>query len=567
MKRVVGVVAGMAVLVALVASVDEPAAAGNTVTTVAAESAARSAPAVPAAPVVWGACPAVAGKAVDAALECATVRVPLDYRQPWGQSIKVAINRVRAKVSRDAGHLGTLLVNPGGPGASGRALTEYVAAGLPAAVSERYDVVGFDPRGVGASEPALHCVDPEVYYRAPRPDAVPHGPADERALLGRAADYAARCGNHWSWLLPHLTTENAARDLDVIRAALGEERISYLGFSYGTYLGAVYATLFPKRVKRLVMDSTVDPTAVWYRSNLAQDYSFERRHRQFLTWTAKHHDVYKLGRTLRQTQFAYYAMRDRLRARPAGGVVGPSELDDTFTIAGYSDRIWPQFAQAWSGYVRKGDTQPLMDLYDKHGKNDAADENGYAVYLGVQCRDARWPRDWARWRADMSRTHRQAPFLTWPNAWFNAPCMYWPVPGGTPVDVHGSKKLPPVLMLQSRDDAATPYQGALRMRRLFPTARMVVDQGGNHGVSLAGNQCVDRHLAAYLRDGTLPRRDAVCAALPQPRPATATTGAATAAATTGRTEQAERMTARRTAPLGAGDLLGLLGMLGLPKLG
>ncbi|MER7366231.1 alpha/beta hydrolase [Nonomuraea wenchangensis] len=542
MKRVLGMVAGMAVLVGLVASVEQPAMAGN--------AAVEAAPAAPVAPAVWGACPRVTGKAVNAALECATVQVPLDYSRPSGRSIKVAINRIKAKTSRSADRLGALLINPGGPGASGRALTEYVAAGLPAGVRERYDIIGFDPRGVGGSDPAMHCVDPDVFYKAPRQDAVPHGTADEQRLLARAAEYAGSCGERWSWLLPHLTTENAARDLDQIRAALGEKKISYLGFSYGTYLGAVYATLFPSRVKRLVLDSIVDPTAVWYRSNLAQDHSFERRHRQFLTWTAEHHDVYKLGRTLKQTQFAYYAMRDRLRTRPAGGVMGPSELDDTFTLAGYSDRIWPQFAQAWSDYVRQGDTKGLLDLYDKHGKNDADDENGYAVYLAVQCRDARWPREWSTWRTDMVAAHRTAPFLTWPNAWFNAPCAFWPVSGGTPVNVRGSAKLPPVLMLQARDDAPTPYDGALRMRRLFPTARMVVDQGGNHGVALAGNQCVDRHLAAYLRDGTLPKRDAECAALPAPRPA-------------------ERMAAHRvpaSASPGVGGLLGVLGLIGLPSL-
>ncbi|MEV5558765.1 alpha/beta hydrolase [Nonomuraea wenchangensis] len=542
MKRVLGMVAGMAVLVGLVASVEQPAMAGN--------AAVEAAPAAPVTPAVWGACPRVTGKAVNAALECATVQVPLDYSRPSGRSIKVAINRIKAKTSRSADRLGALLINPGGPGASGRALTEYVAAGLPAGVRERYDIIGFDPRGVGGSDPAMHCVDPDVFYKAPRQDAVPHGTGDEQRLLARAAEYAGSCGERWSWLLPHLTTENAARDLDQIRAALGEKKISYLGFSYGTYLGAVYATLFPSRVKRLVLDSIVDPTAVWYRSNLAQDHSFERRHRQFLTWTAEHHDVYKLGRTLKQTQFAYYAMRDRLRTRPAGGVMGPSELDDTFTLAGYSDRIWPQFAQAWSDYVRQGDTKGLLDLYDKHGKNDADDENGYAVYLAVQCRDARWPREWSTWRTDMVAAHRTAPFLTWPNAWFNAPCAFWPVSGGTPVNVRGSAKLPPVLMLQARDDAPTPYDGALRMRRLFPTARMVVDQGGNHGVALAGNQCVDRHLAAYLRDGTLPKRDAECAALPAPRPA-------------------ERMAARRvpaSASPGVGGLLGVLGLIGLPSL-
>lgn len=118
----------------------------------------------------------------------------------------------------------------------------------------------------------------------------------------------------------------------------------------------------------------------------------------------------------------------------------------------------------------------------------------------------------------MTRMHRQAPFLTWPNTWFNAPCKFWPVSGGTPVKVRGSWRLPPILMIQSRDDAATPYAGAQSMRQHFPTARMVVDTGGNHGVALGGNQCVDRHLAAYLTDGTVPADGTTCEALPAPRP-------------------------------------------------
>ncbi|SDJ40420.1 alpha/beta hydrolase fold [Nonomuraea maritima] len=502
MKRLVGVVAGLAVLVAGVGSANGTAVAGG-----------RAA----SSTVSWGPCPATDGREAPDDLECATVRVPLDYREPMGHQIEIAINRVRARVSRDANHLGTLLLNPGGPGASGRELTRYVATSLPADVSARYDIVGFDPRGVGASEPAVRCVDPEVYYRAPRVDAVPRNAAQERILLDRARQYATQCGNHWSWLLPYMTTENSARDMDRIRAALGEAQISYLGYSYGTYLGAVYATLFPQRVKRLVMDSSVDPTAVWYDSNLRQNLAFERRHRQFLAWVARNNSVYRLGRTQEETSFAYYALRDRLRTRPAGGVVGPSELDDTFTFAGYTDKVWPEFARAWSSYVRHGDVDGLVAAFNKHGRTDAKEENGYAVYLSVQCRDARWPRDWATWRTDMTRMHREAPFMTWPNAWYNAPCAFWPARGGTPVEVKASPKLPPFLILQSRHDAATPYRGALTMAEQFPRARMVLDAGGNHGVSLSGNRCVDRHLAAYLRDGSLPQRSARCAASPTPQ--------------------------------------------------
>ncbi|GAA2909171.1 alpha/beta hydrolase [Streptosporangium fragile] len=521
MKRVVGAAAGIGLLAAAVGVPQGAVAQERT-------------------GLVWGPCeeaktpvpqevtPAPARRA-DATVECATLRVPLDYRNPY-QTISIALNRIKGKASRDHNHLGSLLVNPGGPGASGRDLAKGVAAALPAEVADRLDVIGFDPRGVGASEPALTCVDPKTYYAPPRPDHVPDNRREENVLLSRARQYAEACGNRWSWVLPHMSTENAARDMDQIRAALGESKISYLGYSYGTYLGAVYATLFPDRVKRLVLDSVVDPRGVWYDANLAQNAAFDRRHQDFLKWTARHNPVYRLGETGKEVSFAWYAMRERLGERPAGGIVGPSELDDIYTVGGYSDTLWPQLAKAFSAYVKKGETAPLVAAYRQHAENDAKDENNYAVYLGVQCRDAAWPRDWNRWRADMTRGHARAPFLTWPNAWYNAPCAFWPEPGGTPVRVRGAASLPPALLIHAERDAATPYAGALNIRRLFPGSRLLTVPGGNHGVALGGNRCVDRRLAAYLKDGTLPpplparaRRapkapDARCPGTPAPVP-------------------------------------------------
>ncbi|MGC5016100.1 alpha/beta hydrolase [Streptosporangium sp. DT93] len=482
---------------------------------------------------VWGPCRDGRGRSAQVVpgrpavrVECATLRVPLDHHDP-SRTIGIALNRIRGNASRD--RLGALLVNPGGPGASGRDLAKGVVAGLPVGLAARFDVIGFDPRGVGASDPALTCVDPRTHYRAPRPDQVPDGRRDEAVLIARARGYAEACGTRWSWMLPHMTTENSARDMDLIREALGESKISYLGYSYGSYLGAVYATLFPDRLKRLVLDSVVDPRGVWYRSNLDQSVAFEARHVDFLRWVARHDAVYRLGSTERAVSSAWYAMRDRLAGHPARGVVGPSELDDLYTLGGYSDILWPQLAKAFSAYARRREPAPLLNAYRKHGENDAKDENSYAVYLAVECRDAAWPRDWTRWRADMTRANARAPFLTWPNAWYNAPCAFWPEPGGTPVEVRGSDALPPVLLIQGERDAATPYEGALRMRDLMPTSRLLVVPGGNHGVAFSGNACVDRRLAAYLRDGTPPagaRRggrapDARCPGVPAPVPAAA----------------------------------------------
>ncbi|GAA0384026.1 peptidase [Acrocarpospora corrugata] len=501
MKRVVGAVAGVAVLcTGLVVGLGPEGASARPQS------------------IVWRAC-GTASKA-----ECGTVRVPLDPASPYGQQINIAVNRIKGTALRDHNHLGVLLVNPGGPGASGLNLAEFIAAKLPKEVSARFDVIGFDPRGVGASEPALTCLDVKRYYAAPRPDSIPLNAAEESALLGRAQEYAEGCAHRWAWFLPYLTTENTARDLDVVRQALGEEKISYLGYSYGTYLGAVYASLFPQRIRRLVLDSVVDPKGVWYDANLAQNYAFNRRHRDFMTWIASNHSVYRIGDTRKAVEYAWYAMRERLSGRPAGGIVGPSELDDIYTVGGYTDTVWPQLAQAFSDYVRAGDTTGLIQAYHQHGEKDAADENGYAVYLGVQCRDAAWPRSWARWHADAARVHAKAPFMAWPNTMYNAPCAFWGEPGGKPVQV-GAKDLPPVLLVQAEKDAATPYNGALSLREAFPTARLVAEPGGNHGVAFNGNACVDRQVITYLREGTLaPQRragrqaDLSCPALPAPRP-------------------------------------------------
>ncbi len=539
MKRVVVVVAGVAVLAAGLGGAEQADA--------------RSGP--PVREIVWGPCEdakpssgalgnvlsrigqgggqatrhVVGGmpsrsRPASTPVECATVQVPLDYAEPYGQRITLALNRIKGTVSPDHNHLGALLVNPGGPGASGRNLAKYVASALPKDVAARFDVIGFDPRGVGASKPSISCVDAERYYAAPRPDNVPHSKADESRLVDRAREYAEGCGNRWAWFLPYLTTENTARDMDAIRQALGEEKISYLGYSYGTYLGSVYATMFPERVRRLVLDSVVDPKGVWYDANLAQDFAFDQRHRDFFGWVARHDDVYRLGRTQSAVNFAWYSMRNRLHEKPAGGVVGPSELDDVYTVGGYTNTLWPRLAQAFSDYVRKGGTDGLVAAFREQSGDLAQAENGYAVYLGVECRDAQWPRDWNRWRTDTLAVHSRAPFLAWPNAVYNAPCAFWPEPGGTPVAV-GAEKLPPVLLLQARRDPATPFGGALRERRLFPTASLVTEPGGNHGVALAGNTCADRYLADYLRDATLPARrasgrgpDATCPAQPEPRP-------------------------------------------------
>ncbi|MFE5219863.1 MULTISPECIES: alpha/beta hydrolase [unclassified Streptomyces] len=484
--------------------------------------AARTAPAAPAAPAaapLWKKC----ATSDYPTLQCASLTVPLDHARPSGRQITLALSRVphTAKTFQ-----GPLLVNPGGPGGSGLNLAGFVASTLPKAVAAQYDVIGFDPRGVGRSTPALDCVP--GHFKPVRPDTVPSTPALEQANVERAKSFAAACGRKYADVLPYIDTVSAVRDMESIRSALGAERINYFGYSYGTYLGAVYAKLYPERVRRLVLDSIVDPSGVWYDDNLGQDYAFDDRHRALMAWIAKYDARYQLGTDPAKVEARWYAMRAALARTPAEGRIGASELEDTFIPGGYYDGYWPYLAEAFAAYVHDGRTGPLVEAYDNFATVDGSGDNGYSVYTAVQCRDTAWRRTWSRWSADTWAVYGKAPFMAWNNAWYNAPCAFWPTAALKPVDI-ANTELPPALLFQATRDAATPYPGGTRVHRLLAGSRLVVeDGGGNHGISLSGNACLDGYLAAYLADGTLPHgtgtadaADAVCPKSPDPEPLTA----------------------------------------------
>ncbi|MFG1999430.1 alpha/beta hydrolase [Spirillospora sp. NPDC048911] len=453
-------------------------------------------------------------------LECGTLAVPLDHDRPQGETITLALSRARHTAKK---FQGVVLLNRGGPGAHGRDMPGTFVEGLPKKVAAAYDWIGLDPRGVGASQPAMVCDESYQNPGRPRPDTVPASPAAERAWQARARAYADDCAAKYGSLLPHMGSATWARDLEAVRIALGQRKINFFGYSYGTYLGAVYATMYPGRVRRMVLDSVVRPSGVWYQNNLDQNVAFEKRIRAYFAWIAEHHATYKLGRSGKAVAAAYAKARSRLKAKPAGGRVGPAELDDLFLSDGYADYGWPAHARLLSALVVKRDPKPLAKAW--HAP-EWLDQNNYAVYNAVQCRDAAWPRAWSRWHRDNWRLYRAGyRFETWGNAWYNAPCAYWAQRGGPPPRVHGGK-VPPLLLVQGTEDAATPYRGAVEMHRRFPGSRLLVQLGGgNHGVAVNGDRCVDKIVAAYLGAGSLPARksgpDATCRAASPPRPAAA----------------------------------------------
>ncbi|MEU2790015.1 alpha/beta hydrolase [Streptomyces sp. NPDC007100] len=472
----------------------------------------------------WQDCPADWG--LKAPIQCGYVTVPVDYAKPDGRTIKIAVDRI-GNTGGKKERQGSLLYNPGGPGGSGMKFPNRVTGknAVWAKTAKAYDFVGFDPRGVGHSAP-ISCADPQEFVKAPKADPVPGSEADKRAQRKLAKEYAQGCKERSGALLPHMTTPNTARDLDVIRAALGEKKLNYLGVSYGTYLGAVYATLFPDHVRRMLVDSVVDPSRekVWYQANLDQDLAFETRWGDWKKWVAKHDAVYHIGNTEAKVQAKWEQLRATAKKNPIGGVVGPAELTSFFQNAPYYDSAWASTAQVWSAYLA-GDEKQLIqnagpDMKDTAG--NIASENSNAVYTAVECNDAKWPTSWRKWDRDNTRVHQKAPFMTWANAWMNLPCATWPEKQQTPVDVTSGKGLPSVLIVQSTRDAATPYGGAVELHKRLKGSRLITEQGaGSHGVTSLVNPCINDRVDTYFLTGKTDSKDVTCAPHATPEPSKA----------------------------------------------
>ncbi len=501
MKKLACVIAAAA-LIATAAQVVLPAAA---------------APKAPRAALAWGRCDDASLRKAGA--KCAMLSVPLDYSNPGGAQIQLALSRIK-HTTPIGQYQGVMLVNPGGPGGSGLGLAD-LGQFVPNHAGDAYDWIGFDPRGVGSSVPSIHCI--ANYFHGDRPPYVPVTKKLVTTWRTRSEHYANKCDANASALLQHMTTIDAAKDMDSIRQALGVAQINYYGFSYGTYLGQVYATLFPGNIRRAVFDANVDPRNVWYQANLNQDIAFQRNIEIWFRWVAKYDHVYHLGKTGAAVEKQYYAVARQLTKKPAGGVVGPDEWNDAILYAGYYQVVWTYLADVFSSWVNDHDVKAIVGAYK--WADGPGDDNGFAVYNAVQCTDVQWPQAWSTWRQDNWATYKKAPFETWGNAWYNAPCLYWAAPAGVPTTVNGGSTS--VLLIDETLDAATPYPGSLYVRSVFPSSSLIAEPGGTtHAGSLYGNACVDNKIARFLATGHLPPRqpgygaDVKCKPLPKPVPET-----------------------------------------------
>jgi pimeloyl-ACP methyl ester carboxylesterase len=427
-------------------------------------------------------------------LECASVSVPIDYAVPAGPVLPIAI--ARRPATDPAAKLGVLLVNPGGPGGSG---IELVQAGvLPAAVTDRFDVIGFDPRGVGGSTELQCPLGPDTPYLG---DPDPGDPADEAATNDAVDRYALACGQRYPELLPHLGTRNVARDMDRIREALGEERISYLGFSYGTSIGQTYAQLFPTRLRAIVLDGVVDVSKPGLDS--AQAESFENSLRQFAAACSVDAQC--------PVRADPIGVVDRVRARLASAplpVPGRSPLSAGLFEIGvvyplYSPTSWPQLAQALAAADR-GDGGPMSQLAAAYFRGSNSD-----TYNAVTCLDNAWPTDDAQVFAAAQLTEARAPHFSGNVLVSGLTCAAWPAPQQplTPLEGYAG---PPMLILGTTDDPATPYQNSVALAQRLPGSALLTHRGDGHTVYTEGVPCIDDAVNRYLLDAVLPPPNTTC---------------------------------------------------------
>ncbi|MFC8530094.1 alpha/beta hydrolase [Nocardia sp. NPDC057227] len=449
----------------------------------------------------------------DPALQCARLEVPLDHTDPDGRTLSIAVLKAPARGER----LGSLLLNPGGPGGPGMSMAAVGAQTLAQSpVTERFDLIGFDPRGVGASTPAVDCFTDAEIDAGQAITSVLIGPKtltadDTRRVVERCA-----AGSGGEDVLAHLGTRDAVRDMDILRAALGDEKLNFLGQSYGTRLGAVYAETFPERVRALVLDSAIDPLKGTDERRLTQYAGFQRSFDVMAAACAATPDC-PLGPDPAQATAAFQALTRPLIERPIILADGrPMEYDGAVgsVIAGlYDARAWPVI---WKGLteLRAGEGTTLAALGDAFGGRGADGRYGNftEALFAINCLDEE--RHTPEQEVELKgRIQQVAPFLDTGLGPEGArdPCESWPAEPtlGYPYAT-GIENLPPTLTISITGDPTTPYEGGVSLADTLGGALLSVE-AEQHTVALGGaSPCVNDAVARYLIDLRTPEPGARC---------------------------------------------------------
>jgi pimeloyl-ACP methyl ester carboxylesterase len=467
-----------------------------------------------AARAVWRACTRTSGAADFLDLQgyqCAMVRVPLDYRHPAGRTINVGIARLPASGSH---RIGSLVINPGGPGASGLAYLTVATSAIPAAVRARFDIVGFDPRGVGVSA-GLHCLPTAQLDALQAADPIPRTPAQIRAAVARAAKLAAGCRSTAGWELPFLGTAYSARDLDLIRSAVGDSRLTYLGKSYGTLLGAVYADEFPRRVRALVLDGALPPGLDPAVQSREQGAGFEGDLRDFLADCVSRPDCPWPGTAARaRTKLNALLAGVAASSLPTGTgrLLHAGEAVNGLSAALYSTGRWSLLRAALS-QAQSGDGTVLLELSDSlSGRHTGGYDTELSAFPAIGC-------------ADVPATYTAAQAAAFARQWAKASPLYGPLEAWGLVTCNGwvrtASALParvtargaaPIVVVGTTGDPATPYSWARDLAGQLASARLVTYLGDGHTVYGSGRSaCVDAALNAYLIARVVPAAGLRCA--------------------------------------------------------
>ncbi len=441
---------------------------------------------------------------------CAEIRVPRDYAAPSSGYLNVSI--IRAAATGPGARIGSLLINPGGPGGSG---VEFVREGLarfPDELRERFDIVGFDPRGVNSST-AIRCIDNLDGHDALDPS--PDDAAELDALVEAARVYAKACARRNEATLPYLSTDAVARDLDMIRAAVGDDRLTYLGFSYGTLIGALYAELFPDNIRALALDGAVDPSQGLEAFRADQAKAFEGALSRFLNdCAAKPKCAFHQGGDSVKAFDRLMISIDKapipaLRLRDPR-LVGPGLAWYAILGALYSESYWPTLATALA-QAKEGDGSVMLLISDpfRGRKPNGSYSNMQDAYTANTCLDYPAPTaaaDYTSWARSLTKA---APHFAQLIAYNDLICAFWPVPAtGIPQTVSAAGA-PPILVVGTTGDPATPYHWAVALADQLDSGVLVTREGEGH-TGYLDSECVEAAVNAYLLDLTVPRDGLTC---------------------------------------------------------
>lgn len=469
----------------------------------------------PGTPIEWTKCQTEQPdeSRIPADAECGMLSVPVNYDDPDGDVARIAMIRFRATGDK----IGSLIINPGGPGESGVEAAASVVGSLPESVRQRFDLVGFDPRGVANSTPALWCnsdADNDRLRAEPQVDYSPEGVAE---IEKETKEFVQRCEDKMGKeFLANVGTVNVAKDLEAMRQALGDEKLTYLGYSYGTRIGATYAEAYPDKVRAMILDGAVDPNADPTEANVRQAAAFQTAFNDYAADCAKNPGC-PLGTDPAKANDVYHSLVDPLVDKPLK-TRDPRGLSYSDAIVGtilplYSPNLWRHLTQALSEMERgTGDTMlALADLYmgrDAQGHYN----NSTDVRVAVNCMDKPAVTDRAKVAEEDRRVREAAPFMSYGEFTGHAPlgtCAFWPVPPTSEPHELKVDGLPPTLVVSTTNDPATPYQAGVELAKQLG-GTLVTFQGTQHTVVFQGNKCIDDIAARYLVDVTVPPPDTTC---------------------------------------------------------